>query len=253
MIRFTITRISLFICTLIAAVSVYPTSSLPSNAAQKPDPKKFQDAINRSADAGRILTLLAVTPDNGIPKELLDRSEAIAVFPKVVREMAVFTQTTKGYGVISSRTEKGWTMPAFYRFGGGGYTNPFSNGESYALILLFLTKDSLKWFEKGGVVLADEREAIEGPVGTLSDDQRRSLLAQPMLAYAYYNGKLTGKGFSTTFWRAFALNPDNNINRPVYGVKGREVLAGANLDAAKVLEGISAYQEALIKHYTLIR
>jgi lipid-binding SYLF domain-containing protein len=250
MIRFTITRISLLICTLVAAVSVYSTSSHPSNAAQKPDPKKFQHAINRSADAGRILTLLAVTPDNGIPKELLDRSEAIAVFPKVVREMAVFTQTTKGYGVISSRTEKGWTMPAFYRFGGGGYTNPFSDSESYALILLFLTKDSVKWFEEGGVALTDHKQAIEGPVGTISDDQRKSLIGEPMLAYAYYNGRLSGKGFNSSFWKVFALNPDNNINNPVYGLKGREVLAGANVDTARLLEGISDYQEALIKHYS---
>lgn len=250
MIRFTITRISLFICTLISAVSVYSTSSLPSNAAQKPDPKKFQHAINRSADAGRILTLLAVTPDNGIPKELLDRSEAIAVFPKVVREMAVFTQTTKGYGVISSRTEKGWTMPAFYRFGGGGYTNPFSDSESYALILLFLTKDSVQWFEQGGVALTDYKTAEEGPVGSISEQQRKSLIGVPMVAYSYYNGRLSGKGFSSSFWKVFALNPDNNINNPVYGLKGREVLAGASVDTAKVLEGISVYQEALVKHYS---
>lgn len=221
-----------------------------SQTTKRPDPKKFQHAIGRSTDAARILNLLAVAPENGIPKEILDRTEAIGVFPKVEKDTVVFTQTTTGYGVISSRTDKGWTMPAFYRFGGGGYTNPFSSGESYALILLFLTKDSLKWFEKGGVVLSDEREAIEGPVGTLSNDQRQSLIGQPMLAYAYYNGKLSGKGFSSTFWKAFALNPDNNINTPVYGIKGREVLAGANVDTTKVLEGISAYQQVLIEHYS---
>lgn len=221
-----------------------------SGTPQKPDPKKFQHAIGRSTDAARILNLLAAAPESGIPKEILDRSEAIGVFPKVEKDTVIFTQTTNGYGVISSRTEKGWTMPAFYRFGGGGYTSPFSNGESYALILIFLTKDSLKWFEKGGVVLDDQKRAIEGPIGTLSDDQRQSLIGQPMLAYAYYNGKLTGKGFSTTFWKAFALNPDNNINTPVYGMKGREVLAGATLDSTKVLEGIGVYQEALIRHYS---
>jgi lipid-binding SYLF domain-containing protein len=250
MILSTIARISLLTFALVTAMLLAATSSLVSSAAQKPDPKKFPHAVTRSADAGRILTLLAVAPDNGIPKELLDRSEAIAVFPKVVKQMAMFTQTTKGYGVISSRTEKGWTMPAFYRFGGGGYTNPFSDSESYALILLFLTKDSVKWFEKGGVALTDYKQAIEGPVGTISEQQRQSLIGETMLAYAYYNGRLSGKGFSSSFWKVFALNPDNNINTPVYGMKGRDVLAGANLDTAKVLEGISAYQEALVKYYS---
>jgi lipid-binding SYLF domain-containing protein len=243
-------RIGLLLITIVAAISLAAISTPSATANQNPNPQKFQHAIIRSADAGRILSLLAAAPDNGIPKELLDRAEAIGVFPKVDKDTVVFTQTTRGYGVISSRTEKGWTMPAFYRFGGGGYTNPFADSESYALILLFLTKDSLKWFEKGGVLLAENQEAIEGPVGTISDAQRKALEGETMLAYAYFNGKVTGKGFSTRFWKAFALNPDNNINTPVYGMKGREVLAGANLDSTKILGGISAYQEALTKHYS---
>jgi len=36
----------------------------------------------------------------------------------------------------------------------------------------------------------------------------------------------------------------------VYGVKGREILAGANVDPADVLTGISEYQASLIKYYT---
>ena len=238
-------RIGFLLITIVAAISL--TSFATAN--QKPDPQKFQHAIIRSADAGRILSLLAAASDNGIPKELIDRAEAIGVFPKVDKETVVFTQTTRGYGVISSRTEKGWTMPAFYRFGGGGYTSPFSDSESYALVLLFLTKDSLKWFEKGGVLLSANQEAVEGPVGTISDVQRKALEGETMLAYAYFNGKVSGKGFSTRFWKAFALNPDNNINTPLYGMKGREVLAGANLDSTQILGGISAYQEALTKHF----
>ena len=101
----------------------------------KADPTKFEYAVNRSADAGRIITLLAVTPDEGLPKEIAQRAEAIGVFPKVVKESQMFSQHWKGYGVISTRTEKGWTLPAFYQFSGNGFGNPFSNSESYAVIL----------------------------------------------------------------------------------------------------------------------
>jgi len=45
------------------------------------------------------------------------------------------------------------------------------------------------------------------------------------------------------------LNPDNNINNPVYGVKGREVLAGAKIDPANILSGIPEYQATLVKYY----
>lgn len=237
----------LFSCSLAATLLLHPTTC--SSEAQKPVTQKFQHAIDRSADAGRIVTLLALTPEDGLPNEIADRAKAIGVFPKVEKDTAMFSQILKGYGVISARTEKGWTLPSFYQFAGGGYGNPFANHETYAVILLFMTKDSLKWFERGGVALRNQQKAIEGPVGTVTEEQLRDLADVPVLAYAYYNGKLNGKAFGTSFWKSFALNPDNNINKPVYGIKGREVLAGASLDPANVLTGISAYRDALVKYY----
>jgi lipid-binding SYLF domain-containing protein len=249
MISIPLLRTSLLVGALAAMLLLHPTSTSQSSTVQKPDPQKFQHAVNRSEDAGRIITLLAVAPDSDLPKEIADHAEAVGVFPKVVKETLLWSQVSKGYGVISARTEKGWTLPAFYMFSGGGYGNPFANTETYAVILVFLTKDSLKWFEKGRVPLTNQQKAIEGPVRTVTDEQRKEIADVSVLAYAYYNGKLNGRAFGTSFWKSFGLNPDNNINTPVYGIKGREVLAGAKVDPANVLAGIPAYQEALTKYY----
>jgi lipid-binding SYLF domain-containing protein len=248
MISTTSFKTSLVVAVSTAVLVLQPTASIHSSA-QKADPVKFQHAVDRSADAARILALLAVAPETDLPKEIADRAEAIGVFPKVVKETMMFNSFTKGYGVISARNDKGWTLPAFYQFQGGGYGNPFANTETYAVILLFMTRDSLKWFEKGGVALTNRQKALEGPVKTVTDEQRKALADAHILAYAYYNGKLNGKSFGTSFWKTFALNPDNNINNPVYGVKGREVLAGAKIDPANVLAGIPEYQATLIKYY----
>jgi lipid-binding SYLF domain-containing protein len=243
-------RISLFVCAVTAVLLLHSTPSSFSVPVQKADPTKFEYAVNRSADAGRIITLLAVTPDEGLPKEIAQRAEAIGVFPKVVKESQMFSQHWKGYGVISTRTEKGWTLPAFYQFSGNGFGNPFSNSESYAVILLFMTKDSLKWFDKGRVLLTNRQKVIEGPVGAVTEAQLKALADVPVLAYAYYNGKLNGQAFGRSFWDSFDLNPDNNINKPVYGIKGREVLAGEAVNQENILEGIAAYQAALTKYYS---
>jgi len=248
-IQMTLLRTSLIAGAVAAMLILHPSTSIHSKA-QKADPWKFQHAVRRSEDAARILALLAVAPDSDLPKEIADRAEAIGVFPKVLTETMWFNHITKGYGVISARTEKGWTLPAFYQFSGGGYGNPFANSETYAVILVFMTKDSLKWFEKGRVPLTNRKKAVEGPVRTVTDEQRKELADAHILAYAYYNGRLSGQGFGTSFWKSFLLNPDNNINNPVYGVKGREILAGANVDPANVLTGISEYQASLIKYYT---
>ena len=209
---------------------------------------KFQYAIDRSGDAGRIIELLAVAPDSGLPKELMDKAEAIAVFPKVLKQSALFSQVTQGYGVISARLKDGWSFPAFYAFGGGGYGSPFAKSESYGIILLFMTKDAVAAFEKGGVQLKGEKKALAGPVGAITDEQRKEMEGAQILAYAYFNGKLKGTAFGKSFWKSFLLNPDNNINKPVYGMKGREVLAGKKVATASLPPGITAYQEALQKY-----
>jgi hypothetical protein len=99
------------------------------------------------------------------------------------------------------------------------------------------------------VRLQGEKKAVAGPVGTLTDAERKDLANTQIVAYVYYNGKLSGTGISGNFFNTFLLNPDNKINQPLYGIKGREVLAGQRVDAASLPAGIPAFQEALQKHY----
>ena len=230
----------------LALAAVVVSGNFPASAQKV---NKFPHAIERSGDAGRIITLLALLPESGLPKELTDKAEAIGVFPLVRKETAGFSKTIQGFGVISSRQENGWTLPAFYLFSGGGFGNPFARDETYGIILLFMSKDAVAAFEKGGVQLKGERKALAGPVGTISDEERKELAGAQILGYVYFNGRLNGTAFGKSFWKNFILNPDNKINTPLYGMKGREVLAGKKVDAAPLPSGITAYQEALQKHH----
>jgi hypothetical protein len=112
-----------------------------------------------------------------------------------------------------------------------------------------MTKDAVAAFEKGGVLLKGEKKAIAGPVGAITDEQRKEIEGAHILAYAYFNGRLKGTAFGKSFWKNFMLNPDNNINKPLYGMKGREVLVGRKVDTASLPAGIQAYKEALQKYY----
>ncbi len=110
--------------------------------------------------------------------------------------------------------------------------------------MLFMKDEALTAFEKGGVQMKDENKSVAGPVGVINDEQAKQLESASLLTYVYYNGKLQGVSYS----KRFALNPDNHINTPVYGMKGREVLAGKQIDLKTLPEGISAFQEALQKN-----
>jgi len=226
------------------AFLVFPISAF----AQKQTTNKFPRAIERAEDAGLIISLLAVG-DSGLPKELIDRAEAVAVFPRLSKDVTFIDHTIKGPGVISARKGAAWTPPAFYQFWGDKYGNPFAPNETFGLVMLFMTKDAVDWFAKGRVRLQGEKKAVAGPVGTLTDAERKDLANTQIVAYVYYNGKLSGTGISGNFFNTFLLNPDNKINQPLYGIKGREVLAGQRVDAASLPAGITAFQEALQKHY----
>ena len=211
---------------------------------------RFEDAQERSQDAAKVIDLLSVLRENEMPKEVVDRALAVGVFPKVNKESMLFTTVTQGYGVISARTETGWTLPAFYEFSGGGYGGSFARSDTAPVILLFMTKDALAWFEKGGVKLRSDKKAIQGPVGKITDEQRKRIEGAQILAYSFYEGRLNGDAFGTSFWKTFLLNPDNKINVPLYGMKGREVLAGKKVqDSPARPSTIPTFTEALQKYY----
>src|SRR5882762_3255758 len=123
--------------TMLVALSVF-LLPLPFPVSAQKQVNKFPNAIERSADAGRIIASLALVPESGMPKELIDKAEAVGVFPKVTTETSMFTHLNQGYGVISARGENGWTMPAFYEFSGAGYGNPFARDDHFGVILLFM-------------------------------------------------------------------------------------------------------------------
>jgi len=219
------------------------TSTLTT--AQKPAPEKFQRAIDRSQDAARILALLA-DPNSGFPKGLIDKARIVAIFPRADRQDALVRRFLQGYGVMSARGQDGWSLPAFYQFLSAPRKFTGGSQENFGLILLFMNDDALSWLEKDRSEFKKERAATPGPVNSDTATKSQESANKQILAYTYYNGKLNGK-IDPDFFNDFFLDQDNNINGPVYGAKGREVLAGKKIDPASLPAGLAAFQEALRK------
>lgn len=236
-----VTTVSWVTCILLA-LSV---TSLAQNSA----PHKFNDAIKRSKSAAELISKIAELSHSGIPKELIDKSEAVAIFPckktDVLIEHAILCP-----GVLSRHLEKGWTLPVFYKFGGGGFGRPDpALDHSIAIILLFMDKESLEWLDKR-VSLQDEKQAIAGIVGIMTEAQKSEMLRAHVIAYAYRKDGLRGVNLKGDLLRAIGLDQDNHINHGLYGLKGREVIEGKEIKASTLPAGVSAFQQALQKYYS---
>ena len=69
---------------------------------------RMQDAARHSSAAAKTFTEIMNVRDKAIPKELLDKAEAIAVFPGVIKAAFIFGGRG-GQGVISRRVKGGWS------------------------------------------------------------------------------------------------------------------------------------------------
>jgi len=78
-----------------------------------------------------------LTPDNTIPKELIDKAQAIAVFPSVLKAAFIFGGM-EGKGVVSRCTANGWSTPAFFNLGDGSFGAQIGADKTdYFLLIVF--------------------------------------------------------------------------------------------------------------------
>src|SRR2546421_2261327 len=68
--------------------------------------KKARDAASQSAKAARVFDQIMGTRERSIPRDLLDRAEAVAVFPNVIKA-GFIVGGRGGRGVISRRVTGG--------------------------------------------------------------------------------------------------------------------------------------------------
>src|SRR6266446_832824 len=81
--------------------------------------KKAREAADQSAKAARVFDQIMATREKSVPQDLLDRAEAVAVFPGVIKA-GFIVGGRGGSGVISRRVAGGWSAAAFFEIGGEG-------------------------------------------------------------------------------------------------------------------------------------
>src|SRR5260370_21483568 len=86
--------------------------------AQTKNAKKLADATKEAQKASDVFTEIMNVPDKAIPQSLLDKAEAIAVFPGVIKA-GFIVGGRGGHGVISRRRPSGRRRPAVFDLGRG--------------------------------------------------------------------------------------------------------------------------------------
>jgi lipid-binding SYLF domain-containing protein len=149
------------------------------------------------------------TPDKGIPQELLDGAECVAVFPSVFKAGFIFGGRG-GRGVASCRTTAGWSAPAFFTLGGGSFGWQIG-AQSTDFVMLFMNKDGLNSLLSDQFTLGGDASVAAGPVGRQAGAATDLKLNAKILSYSRSKGLFAGLEL-----KGVVIKPDKDDMRDVY-------------------------------------
>jgi SH3 domain-containing YSC84-like protein 1 len=211
-------------------------------AAQSKNAKKINKATKRSQEAARVFTEIMAAPDKAIPKDLLDRAEAVAVFPGMLKAGFV-VGGRGGSGVISRRVRGGWSAPAFFDLGGGSIGLQIG-ASSTDFVLLFMNEEALKGLLEDKLEIGGEGSIAAGPVGRSAAASTNVTLDAGILSYSRSKGLFAGLEL-----KGVVIDPDNDDNEAVYGLKARDILTGTNkLSLTRMPAGVRIFPRTLARY-----
>jgi lipid-binding SYLF domain-containing protein len=178
-------------------------------------------AEDRLQAAGTVLHEIMAAPDKGIPEEVLTGAKCIAVIPSMGKG-GFIVGGEHGRGVVTCRTNNGWSAPAFISIGGGNFG--FQAGaQSVDLVVLFMNDAGVQKLLSSKFELSGEASAAAGPVGRHASAGTDWKMNTEALSYSRSKGLFAGVAVDGA-----VIQQDNDSTEAFYGktVPFAETLSG---------------------------
>ncbi len=151
-----------------------------------------KDEVKRVGAATTVLNEMMRARDKAIPSSILEKAEAIAIFPGV-KKAGFLVGGQWGRGIISVRdaVTRKWSSPAFLTLTGGSVGAQIG-GTEIDLILVFMNRSGAEHLLSNQVKLGAEMSAAAGPVGRASEASTDGQLHAQILSYSRSRGLFAG-------------------------------------------------------------
>ena len=204
------------------------------------------DQADRVRAATTVLGEIMAAPDKAIPKSVLDKAEAIAVFPSTVKG-AFIVGAQRGRGIISVRDRaKGtWSMPAFLTLTGGSFGFQIG-GQAADIVLVVQDRRGLENLLRNQFEIGGEASATAGPVGRDASASTDVQLRAQILSYSRSRGLFAGISL-----KGSAIRQDENANGTFYGTKfkTRDIVLDGKATQPQAADAVDGLHGALAKFY----
>jgi lipid-binding SYLF domain-containing protein len=214
---------------LIAGLLILTTVVVPLLAGEAE-----QERLDSSADAmEEILNI----PD-GLPKELLNKAECVAVMPSV-KKFALGIGGSYGKGVLVCRSGKSftgpWGAPAMYRLEGASIGFQLG-GQAADYVLLVMNPKGVESLLKSKVKLGADAAVAAGPKGRNAMAATDAFMRAEILTYSRSRGLFAGVSLEGS-----TLRQDNGANEKLYGQKditARDIILGGKGGGGQRVVGV---------------
>jgi SH3 domain-containing YSC84-like protein 1 len=167
----------------------------------------------RLGQAAIVLKEVLAIPE-GIPQDLLDKSECVIVFPSVVKA-AIGIGGSYGRGTMTCRSGKDyagpWTAPAMYALEGASIGLQLG-GAATDFVLLVMNDKGAKSVLSSNVKLGAGATAAAGPKGRTAEAATDIVMKAEILSYSRSRGIFAGVSLEGS-----TLRSDGGANKNLYG------------------------------------
>jgi lipid-binding SYLF domain-containing protein len=151
-----------------------------------------EDEVKRVGAATTVLNEMMRTRDKAIPANILEKAEAIAIFPGV-KKAGFVVGGQWGRGIISVRDKdsRKWSSPAFLTLTGGSVGAQIG-GTEIDVILVIMNRSGVEHLLSNQVKLGGEISAAAGPVGRAGEASTDLQMQAQILSYSRSRGLFAG-------------------------------------------------------------
>jgi lipid-binding SYLF domain-containing protein len=223
-------------------LGVVTSVTAQSRKSQSKSAKETAEATRHAQEAAEVFTKIMNIPDQAIPQSLLDKAEAIAVFPNVIKAGFIIGGRG-GDGVISRRVPGGWSAPAFFKLGGGSVGLQIG-ASSTDFVMLFMNTEALEGLLQDKFEIGGEGSVAAGPVGRSASASTDAQLKAQILSYSRSKGLFAGLEL-----KGVVIDPDNKDNLAIYKMKANEILTGKRkMTINQMPAGVRIFPRTLVRY-----
>lgn len=167
---------------------------------------------HRLTESALVIKEIMEAPDSSIPKDLLRRSQAIVIFPSVLKVGLGFGgQYGKGVALRKQGPTSKWGPPAFFSLLGASLGWQMGV-QTTDLVLLVMSEVNLKGLFKDKFTIGVDASVAAGPIGRDASASTDIALTASILSYSRAKGLFIGISISGDI-----IEPDWAANEKYYG------------------------------------